>query len=87
MGDGLASQFSGGVPFVLEGGYRFNRALTVGALFQYAIISVKDNGLGCGDDVSCSGSVVRLGAEVLYHIADPLAVRPVGRGRLRATSG
>jgi hypothetical protein len=64
----LASQFSGGIPFVLEGGYRINRAFTVGALFQYAVLSVKDNGLGCGNGISCSGSVVRFGIEGIYHI-------------------
>jgi hypothetical protein len=65
---GLAAQFSGGIPFVLEGGYRFNRAFTLGALFQYAVLSVKDNGTGCGNGVSCSGSVVRFGIEGIYHI-------------------
>jgi hypothetical protein len=65
---GLAAQFSGGIPFVLEGGYRLNRTFTIGALFQYAVLSVKDNGTGCGNGVSCSGSVVRFGIEGIYNI-------------------
>jgi hypothetical protein len=71
-GNGLASAFSGAIPFVLEGGYRFNQQLTLGALFQYGFAQVKDgNASGCGGGVSCSGSIVRLGIEGIFHFPNP----------------
>jgi len=66
-GDQLSSIFSGAVPLIVEAGYRINSAVTVGALFQYGIAQVKDAN-GCGTmGVSCSGSIIRLGIEGLYH--------------------
>jgi hypothetical protein len=66
-GDSLDSFFSGAVPLILEAGYRFNSAVTAGVLFQYAFAQVK-NATGCDTNgVSCSGSVIRLGIEGLYH--------------------
>ena len=64
MSDGI----SGAVPIVLEAGYRINANFTVGALFQYALMQVKNNDTtGCGGAVSCSGSVLRLGIEGIYN--------------------
>jgi opacity protein-like surface antigen len=59
------------IPLVLEAGYRFNSAFTAGVLFQYAIGQWKENSTtGCGSNgLSCSASVVRLGAEAIYHFA------------------
>jgi hypothetical protein len=68
MGDGLASAFSSAVPVVLEGGYRFSRAVTAGLLFQYGFGQVKDDRTtGCGNGIGCSGNITRLGVEGLYH--------------------
>jgi opacity protein-like surface antigen len=68
-GDSLSGTFSGAVPFVLEAGYRFDRHFTLGPYFQYALAQVK-NGAGglCGNGVDCSGSIIRLGLEALYHL-------------------
>jgi hypothetical protein len=75
--NGLAGTFSGAVPFVLEGGYRFNQQFTLGALFQYGFGQVKDTAFtGCGGGLSCSGSIVRFGIEGLYHLANPGAWAP-----------
>jgi hypothetical protein len=64
-GNGLASLVSGGIPVILEAGYRFDAALTLGAVFQYAFLKINDN--ACTGNADCSGSVVRLGVQGLYH--------------------
>ena len=66
---GLASTFSGAIPFVLEGGYRLNEQFTVGALFQYGVAQIKSD--FCGNGFSCSGSIIRFGFEGLYHFPNP----------------
>lgn len=68
-GDSLSGTFSGAVPFVVEAGYRFDRHFTLGPYFQYALAQVKDGAGGlCGNGVDCSGSIIRLGLEGLYHL-------------------
>ncbi|MFL5306792.1 MAG: outer membrane beta-barrel protein [Polyangia bacterium] len=68
-GDSLSSTFSGAVPFVFEAGYRFDRHFTLGPYFQYALAQVKDGAAAlCGNGVDCSGSIIRLGLEALYHL-------------------
>lgn len=81
-GNGLASRLNSAVPFVFEANYRFNRTLSVGPFFQYAIAQVKDgNNLGCGNLVDCSGWVVRLGGQVIGHFdLGSIAVPWVGLG-------
>jgi hypothetical protein len=65
---GLNDNFSSAIPFVLEAGYRFTRNISAGALFQYGFTQIKDNQVtGCGNGVSCSGSVIRLGVEGIYN--------------------
>src|SRR5947208_1538760 len=67
-GDSLSGTFSGAVPFLIEAGYRLDRHFTLGPYFQYALAQVKDGAGGlCGNGVSCSGSIIRLGLEALYH--------------------
>jgi hypothetical protein len=67
--DALSNTLSGAVPVVLEAGYRFNKNLSAGVLFQYAFAMIKDNmNTGCGGGVSCSGSVIRLGIEGIYRL-------------------
>jgi len=81
-GNGLASRLDGAVPFVFEANYRFNRTLSAGPFFQYAIARVKDgNNLGCGDGVDCSGWVVRAGGQIIAHLdVGSIAVPWVGLG-------
>ncbi|HVT10485.1 MAG TPA: outer membrane beta-barrel protein [Polyangia bacterium] len=68
-GDSLSGTFSGAVPFVVEAGYRFDRHFTLGPYFQYAFAQVKDgSGTVCGNGVDCSGSIIRLGLQALYHL-------------------
>jgi hypothetical protein len=67
--DALSNGFSAAVPLVLEAGWRFNRMVTVGALFQYGIATVRNTDTtGCGGVVSCSGSITRLGIEGIVHL-------------------
>ncbi|HVV48303.1 MAG TPA: hypothetical protein VHO06_01470 [Polyangia bacterium] len=68
-GDDLSNLFSGAVPLILEAGYRIDAAFSLGLTFQYAFAQV--NGMvGCDNQpgVSCSGSVIRLGAEGIYRL-------------------
>jgi hypothetical protein len=78
-GNSLASRVDSAIPFVLEVGYRFDAALTLGAYFQYGFLQINDN--FCGANADCSGSVVRLGVEGLYHFdLGKLVVPWVGLG-------
>ena len=81
-GNGLASRLDGAVPFVFEANYRFNRTLSAGPFFQYAIAQVKDgNNLGCGGAVDCSGWVVRAGGQIIGHLdVGSIAVPWIGVG-------
>lgn len=68
-GDGLGDSFTGNVPLILEAGYRFNAAFTLGLSFQYGITQVKDNSTTmCGGGIDCSGSIIRLGIEGIYRL-------------------
>jgi hypothetical protein len=60
----MSDFFSGAIPLVLELGYRINANATIGILFQYAFALTKN----CDPGASCSGSVIRLGLEGLFHI-------------------
>lgn len=79
--EALGDQFSGQLPFWLDAGYRFNRNFFVGAYFQYGIAFVNNSkavGGGVCDitGVSCSGSDVRLGAELLYSFSPEASFSP-----------
>ena len=62
-GNAMSDIFSGGGFFGLDLGFRINAYVTVGALVQYAFLAVKDS--ACS---SCSGSMTRLGGQVLLRI-------------------
>jgi hypothetical protein len=68
-GTSLDSYASSAVPLVLEGGYRVEPDLFVGARFQYAFAQLKDPNATqtCGGNTSCSGSDVQLGVEGIYR--------------------
>jgi hypothetical protein len=62
-GNAMSDVLSGGGFFGLDLGFRINAYVTVGALVQYAFLAVKDS--VCS---SCSGSMTRLGGQVLLRI-------------------
>jgi hypothetical protein len=65
------------VPVVLEAGYRLNGNFTIGALVQFGVVEVPDSLFtGCEADVSCSGSLVRLGIEGIYNLNLDAALSP-----------
>jgi hypothetical protein len=68
-GTELGSYVSNAVPLILEGGYRVDPSLFVGARFQYAFPSIKSPtaGVTCGGNTDCSGSDVQLGIEGIYR--------------------
>ena len=67
--DKLSDGTSGVIPLVLEVGYRVNANFTIGGLFQYGFMQVKENSsTGCGGGLDCSGSIVRLGIEAIYNL-------------------
>jgi hypothetical protein len=82
----LSDSFTGFLPIWIEGGYRFNPNLFVGAFFQYAFAFTKN----CDPGFDCSGSDLRVGAEGHYHfmpgrMADPWLGLGVGYEWLRAS--
>jgi hypothetical protein len=89
-GKHLDSYASSTVPVILEGGYRFDANLFLGARFQYAFPQLKNPNGSCSGNTSCSGSIVTLGAEGTYRFlpeqtfAPWLGIGSVRRGGLRA---
>jgi hypothetical protein len=64
----LDTLVNGVIPIEVEAGFRANRIATLGILFQYGIVRVKENvTTGCGGASSCSGSAVRLGLEGIFR--------------------
>ena len=73
----LSEGTTGHIPVVIEIGYRLNANITVAALVQYGLSQIKENATtGCGGAVSCSGSVIRLGAEAIYNLNLGTALSP-----------
>jgi hypothetical protein len=54
---------SGAVPLIVEAAFRGNRHVSVGALFQYAIVQTKN----CDPGSSCSASILRAGVEGIFN--------------------
>lgn len=76
----LKSYASVVVPFVVEAGYRLIPGLFLAGRFQYGYAFVH-NPVGSCQDISCDGSVITVGAEVLYRFAPEAAFAPwVGVG-------
>jgi hypothetical protein len=78
----LGDLASSAVPLALEAGVRANAGVTIGVLFEYAIMNVNGNPyVGCGPIVSCSGHVVHFGLEGIYNFNLDAVVTPwVGIG-------
>lgn len=68
----ISDAFTGFLPIWLEGGYRFNPNLFVGAFFQYALGLAKN----CDPGFSCSGSDLRFGVEAHFHLLPSQKVDP-----------
>ncbi|WP_342375427.1 porin family protein [Myxococcus stipitatus] len=74
----VSDSFSAAIPLQVEAGYFFNPNIYVGAYFQYGILSLKDD---CPDQVDCSASQLRFGANVAYHFQATPKIDPwVGLG-------
>jgi hypothetical protein len=78
---GLSSIFNGQLPIWVDAGYRINPNFYVGAYFQYGIAFVNKSD-GCSSPGwSCSGSDIRFGANVHYHVLPAASFDPwVGLG-------
>jgi hypothetical protein len=66
-GENLTAYAGSAMPVVVEGGYRIDPSLFVGARFQYAFPQLKAPVGSCNNAVSCSGSVMQLGVEGVYR--------------------
>jgi hypothetical protein len=66
------------VPLILEGGYRVDPSIFVGARLQYAFANFKSaNNTGCsGNNVSCDGSDVTLSVEGIYRFVPETVFAP-----------
>jgi outer membrane protein W len=69
-GDGMNDNFWGAVPLILESAYHVTEGVSVGVLFQYAVLQLKDNSVtGCDSNgLTCSGAVTRVGVQAMYHL-------------------
>jgi len=77
----LSDYASGQVPFWVDAGYLVNPFLYLGAYFSYGIV-LGPSGT-CGSGVNCSGSDVRIGAEVQYRFLGRRVFQPwIGLGVL-----
>jgi hypothetical protein len=83
--DKLSSDLKAIIPIAIDAGYRISPNVYVGLLFQYGFgIVNSDSTTGCsGTGVSCSGSDLRLGADLHFHFAPGQSFDPwlgVGAG-------
>ncbi|HEU4386132.1 MAG TPA: hypothetical protein VFR85_21785 [Anaeromyxobacteraceae bacterium] len=65
----MSDLVSGQLPLQLDITYRFNPNWQLGLYFQYGIAFASNT--FCPSGVSCSGSDIRLGGEVMYTFASP----------------
>jgi hypothetical protein len=72
----LDSYASSAVPVILEGGYRLDANLFLGARFEYAFPQLKNPNGSCSGSTSCSGSIITLGAEGTYRFLPERSVAP-----------
>jgi hypothetical protein len=63
----LGDAVSGVIPLQVDALYRINGRYAVGAYAGYGFAFIKD--AACGNDASCSGSVLRLGVEGIVRFA------------------
>jgi hypothetical protein len=73
---------TGQVPISVELGYRIDRRFVVGLSGQYGFAFVnKDHTLPCDEGVSCSASVIRIDAGIIWNIVPGAKVAPwIGLG-------
>jgi len=77
----LSDGFSGQIPIWLDVGYKLNPNIYIGGYFSYGIAMLNKDKMGCEGDVSCSGSIMRFGANAHYHIMPEASFDPwVGAG-------
>ena len=75
----LSKAVSGGVPIILDAGYRFTPNIYLGLYGQYAFTFVA--GDACGSGASCSAHDIRFGINAHYHFQPKENVDPwVGIG-------
>jgi hypothetical protein len=71
-GRALSDTAKGGVPFIVDLGYRLTPHLYVGGLLSYAVLRVNKTELGCNTQVidgpgDCSGTALRFAPDVQYR--------------------
>jgi opacity protein-like surface antigen len=85
----LSDAVSGIIPLQVDAGYFLTSNLYLGGSFQYALGLLAED---CGEDVSCSASVMRFGVNLAYHTApfakvDPWVGLGVGYERFSLSAG
>lgn len=68
----LYDLYSAVVPFLLEGEYRIWPGFAVGGYAQYAVAQLRGE---CPREITCSGSNIRFGLEVLFYPKSEMDVR------------
>ena len=77
----LSDAVSGGIPFILDLGYRLTPHIILGVYGQYGYVFVKEGDAGCPSGGECSGADYRFGIQGRYDFSPENALRPwVGLG-------
>ncbi len=63
-GAALSDAATGTIPIWVDAGFKFNPHVYVGGYFQYGFVLPSN----CPSGASCSGSDMRFGADLLYHV-------------------
>jgi outer membrane protein W len=74
----LSDDLSGIIPFIVEGGYRFNSNVYLGLAFQYApgLVNTDSNATCNQSGVDCSGTDLQLSINFHYHLAPEQSFDP-----------
>jgi hypothetical protein len=75
QGADLSKIYDNSFPAQIDLGYRFTPRVSLALYGSYAVASLASN-LGCSGTVSCSGQIVRFGAEALLHVAPSAQADP-----------
>jgi hypothetical protein len=72
----LSDAVSGGIPFILDLGYRLTPQVMLGVYGQYGYVFVKDGDAGCPSGGECSGADYRFGIQARYDFVAEKTLRP-----------
>jgi hypothetical protein len=72
----LSEAVSGGIPVILDLGYRLTPRVMLGVYGQYGYVFVKEGDAGCPSGGECSGADYRFGVQGRYDLSPEKTLRP-----------